>query len=479
MRLVKSSLIALLLFCLGSYSTFAGPRDQARRLYSSLTGATPTNSEVSHIANLISQGRHMEATLDIIDSRNGINSKGAFYNITVKNFATPISNVDRTKMAALNDLSATVIGYVRDDRPFNEILYSDSIYMANGIKMANSTKSSSTTRSEPMIYHNDYTNTCSGVPACTFCKGNDIPLGQRGGRIIFEDPATPMSGQKLCTFTRMTNSQFWDWKGQDRYYIPHLDVTLSTDLVKHTNAHYQDMEDLGLDLSDPRLLVHKSQMVRLHQDQTAIAGMMSLRAWGNAYYTAGTNRRGFAAAMSHFFCKEMMDLNDTNIPDYRVRRDVDRSPGGDSTVYLALCKGCHGLMDSHAGAFAYYDFPDGAIVYNQGVVVSKMNHNAIFPEGFITQDNGWINLMNEGQNADMGWGPLTGGQGAQSLGMLYASTKQLYKCTAEKVWETVCYKKAESAVAKDAVSKLAAYYEENGYNLKNLFRQTAIACMGQ
>jgi len=183
--------------------------------------------------------------------------------------------------------------------------------------------------------------------------------------------------------------------------------------------------------------------------------------------------------MSHFFCKEMMDLNDTNIPDYRVRRDVDRSPGGDSTVYAALCKGCHGLMDSHAGAFAYYDFPDGAIVYNQGVVVSKMNHNAIFPEGFITQDNGWINLMNEGQNADMGWGALSAGQGAQSLGMLYASTKQLYKCTAEKVWETVCYKKPESAVAQETVGKLAEYYEDNGYNLKNLFRQTAIACMGQ
>ena len=43
----------------------------------------------------------------------------AFYTITLKNFATPWTNRDQTVFAPLNDYTATVIGMVRDDVPFN------------------------------------------------------------------------------------------------------------------------------------------------------------------------------------------------------------------------------------------------------------------------------------------------------------------------------------------------------------------------
>jgi hypothetical protein len=478
MSKIRKVLIPIVVLCL-CLPAFAGRREQARKLYSSLTGLTPTEAEITIIAGKLAAGKSMEVSLDIIDSRAGLSSKGSFYNVTVKNFASPWTNVDYTKMFPLTDLSATVIGYVRDNRPFNDILHNNSVYMAAGIKMSGKVSSTSTTNPSQMIYTNSSSriNTCSGVPACTFCK--QIPLADRRGRVLFVDPLISNGTEKLCTFTTMTYSDFVDGRSNDKYYIPHLDTTLSTNLIKHTNAHYDDIENQGLRLDDTRLLVHKSQEVRLHQDAQAISGLFTTRAWGKANMTAGTNRRNFQSAMANFFCKDMMDVNDTNTPDFRVRRDVDRSPGGDSATFKALCVGCHSVMDSHAGAFAYYDFPDGAITYNQGVVVPKMNHNAIFPEGFITQDDGWMNNSLEGQNANFEWGSLPGGQGVKSLALMYSETKEFHRCMAKQVYKTVCYKEAKSAVELDLVGKLSTYYQNDNYNMKNLFMKTSLACMGQ
>ena len=94
---------------------------QAKKLYLSLTGTNPSPVEVNLIAKKIAAGQSFEAAKDIIDSKNGIESNGNFYNVTVKNFATPWTNVDYTKMHPLTDLSATVIGWVRDEKQFNEM----------------------------------------------------------------------------------------------------------------------------------------------------------------------------------------------------------------------------------------------------------------------------------------------------------------------------------------------------------------------
>ena len=49
----------------------------------------------------------------------------SFYDVTLKNFAMPWTNRDQTVFAPLNDYVATVIGMVRDDVPFNQVLYED------------------------------------------------------------------------------------------------------------------------------------------------------------------------------------------------------------------------------------------------------------------------------------------------------------------------------------------------------------------
>ena len=51
--------------------------------------------------------------------------------MTLKNFVTPWTNREQTVFAPLNDYTATVIGMVRDDVPFNEVLSADILYVGN------------------------------------------------------------------------------------------------------------------------------------------------------------------------------------------------------------------------------------------------------------------------------------------------------------------------------------------------------------
>ena len=71
-------------------------------------------------------GSALNAALRAIDPMSPTSS--AFYSVTLKNFATPWTNRDQTVFAPLNDYTATVIGMVRDDVPFNPVLSADILY---------------------------------------------------------------------------------------------------------------------------------------------------------------------------------------------------------------------------------------------------------------------------------------------------------------------------------------------------------------
>ncbi len=119
-------LIGVTLLCFAQINSLqAGPREQARRLHDRLAGVPPTDAVLTQMTTSISGGDFTAAANMAMDNRN-------FYNVTLKNFITPWTNEDQTVFAALNDYSATVIGMVRDDKDFREILYGDIIYTASG-----------------------------------------------------------------------------------------------------------------------------------------------------------------------------------------------------------------------------------------------------------------------------------------------------------------------------------------------------------
>ena len=120
------AIVALLLIglVLMSAAAHAGSREQAMRMHDRLNGVPPTQSVLDAMQAKIDGGDAKGAALLAIEDPNGM-----FYSVTVKNFATPWTNRDQTPFAPLNDYSATVVGMVRDDVPFNTLLSADIIYV--------------------------------------------------------------------------------------------------------------------------------------------------------------------------------------------------------------------------------------------------------------------------------------------------------------------------------------------------------------
>jgi hypothetical protein len=68
---------------------------------------------------------------DALGAASDAMTNPAFYNTTVRELATPWTNRDRSVYADLNDSTATVIGMVRDDVPFDQVLYGDIVYVGS------------------------------------------------------------------------------------------------------------------------------------------------------------------------------------------------------------------------------------------------------------------------------------------------------------------------------------------------------------
>jgi hypothetical protein len=112
----------------------ADTRDQAKRIHDRIAGVPPSASTLDAMQGAIEGGNALNAALMATNDP-------AFYNVTLKYFAAPWTNRARTMFVPLNDYTATVIGIVRDDVDFREILYGDYLYVGNGVSPAYSVSS--------------------------------------------------------------------------------------------------------------------------------------------------------------------------------------------------------------------------------------------------------------------------------------------------------------------------------------------------
>lgn len=126
----RTSLASAIFICLlFSQSLLAGDleRRQAKRIHDRLTGTPPSNSVLDQMESSLvdddPSGR-AAAAIALADP--------AFYNVTLKNWAAPWTNEEQTVFTPLNDYSATIIGMVRDDVDFRQILFGDIIYTGAG-----------------------------------------------------------------------------------------------------------------------------------------------------------------------------------------------------------------------------------------------------------------------------------------------------------------------------------------------------------
>ncbi|MCU7803755.1 MAG: hypothetical protein KZQ96_11195 [Candidatus Thiodiazotropha sp. (ex Lucinoma borealis)] len=118
-------LLALTSLCLYAASSLAGPREQAQRIHDRIAGIPPSAAILTQmVSEIVDNNDPLAAAMLATEHPD-------FYNVTLKNWATPWTNEDQTPFAPLNDYSAIVIGMVRDDVPFNQLLSADILYIGS------------------------------------------------------------------------------------------------------------------------------------------------------------------------------------------------------------------------------------------------------------------------------------------------------------------------------------------------------------
>ena len=411
--MLKTPLLAISvsLALLASQSAFADveQRRQAKRIHDRLTGTPPGETVLNEMESLLltDPSGKLAAEKALEDP--------AFYNITLKNFAAPWTNEEQTVFTPLNDYTATVIGMIRDDIDFRQVLSGNILYVGDSSSLGIS----------------NYSN--------------------------------------------------------------------------NNNNHYEELESLGPiigNLADPSILKgDSSQSDITGLDAAATAGVMTTRAAARAFFFKGTNRAMFRFTLMNHLCTDLEPLKDNSrIPD-RVHRDVSRSPGGDSRIYLNSCVACHAGMDGFMGAYANYsleftennDLVDEStphLVYTAGVVQDKflINENNFKP-GHVTIDDSWINYWRNGQNALLGWSASYAGlsldekghaigNGAKSMGMELANSEAFAQCQVKKVFQNVCLREPSNSTDRSQVGTIVTDFKADGYSMKQVFRDVAAYCKG-
>ncbi len=240
------------------------------------------------------------------------------------------------------------------------------------------------------------------------------------------------------------------------------------------NNHFLDLD--GKDLH--ALLTPQVQSTL--SGLTDTAGLLTTRSFGAAFLSAGTNRRSTRFALKDFLCMDFENVADATRPDDRVRRDVSRAPGGSRDTYITTCKGCHAGMDGLSGAWAYVDFTNNQ-VSAQATPVGKMNqNNSVYSNGATVRDNSWVNYWTVGNNATLiRWrgNGYQNGIGIRSFGQALSETGAFSDCMAKRAFEYVCARNSVDA-DKATLGALSQGFEAKNYNLRELFEDASIRCMG-
>jgi len=119
---IRTTMCAGALALLGTNALAANPNaDQATRIYNRVAGVPPSAAQLQQMTQTDAVSAALLATQD-----------PAFYNNTIRNLAAPWTNRDQSVFVPLNDYTATVIGMVKDNVPFNTLLSGDVVYVGDG-----------------------------------------------------------------------------------------------------------------------------------------------------------------------------------------------------------------------------------------------------------------------------------------------------------------------------------------------------------
>jgi hypothetical protein len=110
---------------------FAGPTEQAERIYERLAGVQPSPAVLAQMVTAITNQPGQQGLVAAAAIATDPKTAPTFYNVVLKNMVMPWTNRDQTVFVPFNDYAATVIGMVRDNVPFNTVLSGDILYTVN------------------------------------------------------------------------------------------------------------------------------------------------------------------------------------------------------------------------------------------------------------------------------------------------------------------------------------------------------------
>jgi len=407
-----SMAMAISLALLTSHAVHADERTQAKRIFDRLTGTVPTETVLTQMQNSIINNDAtgaQAAEIAMLDP--------AFYNVTLKNFAAPWTNEEETVFAPLNDYSATVIGMIRDDIDFRQMLYGDIIYTGNNTP----------------AYSNSNNDHYEALEALGPITGNladtSILIGTVPQSTVKGLPASATAG--IMT-TRAAAKSFF-YLGTNRAMF-----------------RFTVLNHLCTDLEPIKDNTRPSGWVR--QDVSRSPGGDS-RIYLNSCVSCHAGMDGLTGAYAYYDLQYSGD-KDTDVDTFENSAQLTFTDGAVTSKHF---NNDNNFKPGHI------TIDDSWINYWRNGPNSLLGWNDDYAD-FATDDKG---------NAI--------GNGAKSMGMELAHSDAFAQCQVKKAFQTVCLRDPDdySADRTEVGNIVSGIQSNNGViNMKNVFRDVAAYCKG-
>lgn len=423
---LKLSIALFFLLLILSFQALADTRTQAKRMHDRLAGVPPTEQVLNDMVTLLSTDPVAAAML-AIDNKN-------FYNVTLKNFITPWTNesqtvfpVDMASEGTLNDYTATVIGIIRDERDFREILFGDVLYTGKSSLLSLPAYSNN---------NNDHYKVLE-ERADLDLRVDLIPAAEAVQSTIYSATSTPLPTNATAgVLTSRAAAKAFFVDGTNR-------AMFRFTMMNHLCNDMEQVKDVTL-VPD-----------RIRQDVTRSPGGDS-RIFMNSCIGCHTGMDPLTQSFAYY------DYEYPIVDDEPVYEDG-------RLVFNDV-----GVIDIDKDGN-----PTGTRVQAKYLINSDN-----FKYGYVTKSDDWENYWRSGKNTSLGWqntllsGNTGKGTGAKSMGQELAYSDAFARCQVEKVFKAVCLHPPLNSTQRDKVTLSLIPSFKNNYNLKQVFAETAAYCMG-
>ncbi|MGE3759933.1 MAG: hypothetical protein AB7H97_19355, partial [Pseudobdellovibrionaceae bacterium] len=387
---------------------------KAHKIYRRVSGSNTA------ISNPLLQS--MATKLDVNDPVGAaayVTELSEFYNNTLKDFASKMSNREETINVPLNDFSATIIGGVRDDLNFQTLLWDDLIYQADPAQAA-----------VPSDLINDILTSNNHYEALT-TQHFDLK------KVLVK------TTQKLYDGTKsIQNPSPAGLLTSRQWMAAHATAGTNRRLVEYSLKQFLCTPiESAADANGPDNVVGK--------DIDRFPGGSHSK-YTSSCRACHTVLDGFRPAFARFTFSNNFAKHAFLVPSLAPNSNTEDASSG---------------MEQKPSGVAY-----------------KYNKNdTVFPGGTEVKNDTWVNNANLGSNSTrFGWS-RTNGKGPQDFGRAIAESKRFPSCMAERVFSTIC-KRSPAEADKTLIQAAATGFStDHGFNLKYLFQKIGSApeCLGE